>query len=62
MGREDGARTRFSQHVDVIGSFTLALLAGVRQFDHGPQRLRPGVNIEDLSQDGFYDVECVPEP
>ena len=39
VGREYGTRARLSQYVDMIGSFTQALLCGLRQFDNGPQNL-----------------------
>ena len=57
VGREYGARTRLSQDVDVIGSFTQTLLAGVRQFDSGPQNLGPGINLDDRSEDCFHHIE-----
>ena len=46
--------------VDVIGNFTQALLAEVRQFDRGPQNLRPGINLDDRAEDRFYHIEGMP--
>src|ERR1700730_1911965 len=60
VGREYGARTRLSQDVDVIGNFTQALLADVRQSDSGPQNLAPRINLDDLSEDCFHHIECMP--
>ena len=48
------------EDVDVIGSFTQALLTGVRQSDSGPQNLGPGINLCDRSEDRFHHVECMP--
>jgi hypothetical protein len=56
VGREYGTRLRLSENGDVIGSFTQALLACIRQFDGGPENLGPCVNLDNRSQDRFHQV------
>jgi hypothetical protein len=60
VGREYGTGARLSQYVDVIGSFTQALLCGLRQLDNGPQNFRPGIHLDDRSKDCFHQIECMP--
>jgi hypothetical protein len=52
-----GARN--SQDTDVVGSFADVLLAGVCQFDSGSSHLDPSVNVDNLSQDRFHQIERV---
>jgi hypothetical protein len=48
---------RYSQDTDVVGSLADALLAGVCQFDGGSSNLDPSVNLDNLSQDRFHQIE-----
>src|ERR1700731_1858849 len=57
VDREDGARASLPENADVIGRFASALLAGVRQFDNGPQNLGPSIDLDDRSEDRFHQVE-----
>src|SRR5580692_3703810 len=60
VGREYGTRARPTQDVDMIGSFTDTMAAGVRQFDRWPQSFGQGVNLDDLSEDGLDQIEGMP--
>jgi hypothetical protein len=48
---------RYSQDTDVVGSLADALLAGVCQFDGGSSNLDLCVNLDNLSQDRFHQIE-----